>query len=105
MEIDDPQAMAALLTTARGVVKDRLQPQLRGEGRFEAAMVANAMALAARALERPGTAWSARVVPPLDLPLEPGAAAAHARHLRPHVRQRLEVTQPGYPERVGGAPI
>ncbi|MFW5834294.1 MAG: hypothetical protein ACOCYE_09365 [Pseudomonadota bacterium] len=105
MEIDDRRAMAALLTTARAVLKERLQPQLRGEGRFEAAMVANAMALAARALEEPGTAWSKREVGPAASALASGDAAARARALRLHVAARLRVTQPGYVERVATAPL
>lgn len=105
MEIDDPRAIAMLLATARQVVQTQLRPELTGEARVDAAMVANALALAARALLAPGTAWSARTTPSLPDMLAPGTAAAAARALRPHVAARLAVTQPGHAERVAGMPV
>ena len=98
MEIDDRAAMAALLATARDILQRRVRPELAGEAKLDAAMIANAVGLAARALERPGTAWSARTV------ADTGGAAERARALRPHVAARLAVTSPDYPAQVDGAP-
>jgi len=98
MEIDDRAAMAALLATARDILQRRVRPELAGDAELDAAMIANAMALAARALERPGTAWSGRDV------ASPGSVAERARALRPHVAARLAVTNPNYPSEIANAP-
>ncbi|MFP4271385.1 MAG: hypothetical protein ACLFTL_12570, partial [Alphaproteobacteria bacterium] len=73
MEIDDPHAMAALLASARDILERRVRPELAGDARIDAAMIANAIGLVARALEQPGTAWSTRAVASV------GTAAARAR--------------------------
>jgi len=99
MEIDDPKAMAALLATACDVLNARVRPALAGEARLDAAMIANAMGLAARTLERPGTAWSARPVEATA-----GRVGDRARALRPHVAARLEASHPGYADEVDDAP-
>ena len=99
MEIDDPDAMAALLATARDILQRRVRPELEGDVKLDAAMIANAMGLAGRALARPGTAWSARA-----LTDESAAIGARVRALRPHVEARLDVAQPGYLEQVRDAP-
>ena len=44
-------ATADLLQVARGALRERVMARLDGEGRYEAAMVANAMAIAVRELE------------------------------------------------------
>jgi hypothetical protein len=98
MEIDDRAAMAALLATARDILQRRVRPELAGDAKLDAAMIANALGLAGRALERPGTAWSTRTV------ATAGGAAERARALRPHVADRLAVTGPDYPAAVEGAP-
>jgi hypothetical protein len=98
MEIDDRAAMAALLATAAEILERRVRPALAGDAKLDAAMVANAMGLAARALAQPGTAWSAREV------ASGGTAAERARALRPHVRARLAVANPGYLHQIDGAP-
>ena len=46
-----PGATADLLQVARGALRERVMARLDGEGRYEAAMVANAMAIAVRELE------------------------------------------------------
>ncbi len=46
------QEMAALLRTGREELRARLMPELAGEDRYLAAMIANCMAIAARMLER-----------------------------------------------------
>ncbi|MEO1092515.1 MAG: hypothetical protein AAFX81_17985 [Pseudomonadota bacterium] len=104
MELDDEAALASLLVTARAVLRERLLPELGGERRTEAAMVANAMAIAARALTHPGPAWAAREVPALPVPPTPADVQRLVAALRPHVAARLEVTQPGYVAAVDGAP-
>ncbi len=93
MEIDDRQALAALLVTARDLLRTRVQPELEVERRLDAAMIANAMGLVARALERPGTAWS-----------QQGAGSNDIEALRRAVRARLAVANPGYLEQVEDAP-
>jgi hypothetical protein len=98
MEIDDRAAMAALLATAGHVLRERVRPELDGDAKLDATMIANAVALAARALERPGTAWSRR-----DVTIT-GGVAERARALRPHVAARLAVTDPNYPDEIAGAP-
>jgi hypothetical protein len=98
MEIDDRHAMAALLATARDILQRRVRPELAGDARLDAAMIANAMGLATRALGQPGTAWSTRAV------ASAGTAVERARALRPHVAARLAVTNPGYPDEVDAAP-
>lgn len=98
MEIDDRHAMAALLATARDILERRVRPELTGDAKLDAAMIANAMGLAARALAQPGTAWSTRAVATAD------AAATRARALRPHVAARLAVTNPDYLNQVENAP-
>ena len=98
MEIDDPEAMAALLATARDILQRRVRPALDDDAKVDAAMIANAMGLAARAFARPGTAWSARDV------ATAGTTAERVRALRPHVEARLAVAQPGYLEEVRDAP-
>ena len=91
--------MAALLATARDILQRRVRPELEGAAKLDAAMIANAMGLATRALHQPGTAWSARAV------AAPGGTTAdRARALRPHVQARLAVAQPGYLEQVRDAP-
>ena len=98
MEIDDRRAMAALLTTARDILQRRVQPELAGEPRLDAAMIANAIGLVVRALASPGTAWSDQRVAPV------GEPAARVRLLRAQVRARLQVTNPGYIAEVEDAP-
>ncbi len=49
-------ATADLLEVARTVLREQVMPALDGGGRFEAAMVANAMAIAIREIEQGGTA-------------------------------------------------
>ncbi len=93
MEIDDPTAMAALLKTAQALLRSRVQPQVTGEAKLDAAMIANAMGQVARALEHPGTAWSALSPAPHDV-----------GGLRPLVARRLAVTNPGYTTDVADAP-
>ena len=44
-------ATGDLLAVARAALRERVMPRLDGEGRYEAAMVANAMAIAIRELE------------------------------------------------------
>lgn len=44
-------ATGDLLAVARAALRERVMPRLDGEGRYEAAMVANAMAIAVRELE------------------------------------------------------
>ncbi len=99
MEIDDPEAMAALLATARDILQRRVRPELTGEAKLDAAMIANALGLVARTLETPGTAWSTRAVA-----LTGGSVAERVRMLRPHVVARLAVAQPGYLDDVRDAP-
>jgi hypothetical protein len=48
--VSDALALASLLEVARERLREELAPCLDGEGRFTAAMVGNAMAIAARAL-------------------------------------------------------
>lgn len=93
METDDPKAMAALLATARDVLRSRVQPHLQGEAKLDAAMIANAMGLVVRALQDPGASWSAQAS---------GDTGVEA--LRAHVKRRLAVTNPGYAEQVRDAP-
>jgi hypothetical protein len=100
MEINDRAAMAALLATARKILQGRIRAELSGDAKLDAAMIASAMGLAARALEQPGTAWSARPVATAGA----AAARARARALRPHVRARLAVTNPDYVAQVDDAP-
>ena len=52
-------ATADLLEVARTVLREQVMPALDGGGRFEAAMVANAMAIAIREIEQGGTARAA----------------------------------------------
>lgn len=44
-------ATGDLLAVARAALRERVMPRLDGEGRYEAAMVANAMAIAIREVE------------------------------------------------------
>ena len=50
--MNDAEKTAALLVEARLVLRERIMPTLAGEARFEAAMIANVMAIAARTLEQ-----------------------------------------------------
>jgi hypothetical protein len=93
MEIDDRRALAALLATARDILRSRVQPELAGERKLDAAMIANAMGLVARALEHSGTAWS-----------QQGGTAAEVHALRAAVRARLAVANPAYLDQVRDAP-
>jgi len=99
MEIDDQRAMAALLATAREHLNARVRPELAGDARVEAAMVANALGLVARGLAQPGTAWTTQPRPPAT-----GGVGERARALRAHVGARLAVTNPAYVAEVADAP-
>lgn len=62
--MSETQQTVALLAEARRVLREVLMPQLPGGARFEAAMVANVMAIAARSLElgeAPAAADAARL--------------------------------------------
>jgi len=52
-------ATGDLLAVARAALRERLVPRLDGEGRYDAAMVGNAMAIAIRELELGGAARAA----------------------------------------------
>lgn len=94
MDLDDPAVLAALLRTARAALRAGPRPSLEHEASVEAEQAAEAIALVARAREAGGIGWSRAA----------GANAARAHALRPHVRARLAVTKPGYPDEVAGAP-
>ena len=100
MPFDDRAALAALLATARDVLEERVWPRLDGDGAADddAALIARALALAARALAEPDRSWST-----LDPPTG-GNSRARAAALRRPTAERLAVTNPGYAEEVEGAP-
>ncbi len=112
-----PAELADLLDTARAVLRERIAPAVPAELRFETAMVANAMAIAARAARGlPGAAEArglARLYPEAgDAPPEvlrrrlvadirAGRLDAAGRHLAAHllwprVRERLALSSPEY---------
>jgi hypothetical protein len=111
--------MAGLLAVARLVLRQDLLPRLVGEDRFTAAMIANAMAIAARDAEfgadireRERQALVAFYAAPTVTPLEPllrrlardlrkgRLAAADEPRLRAlleaRARGRLEISNPDY---------
>lgn len=112
-----PADLADLLLTARDVLRTRIAPGVPAELRFEAAMVANAMAIVARsAAGLPGAAEAAGLA---RLYPEPGGAPAAelrrrlvaeiragrldaagehlvAHLLWPRVRERLAASSPEY---------
>lgn len=98
MPFDDRAALAALLATAREVLEERVRPRLDGAADDEAALIARALGLAARALAEPGRAWSA-LEPPTG-----GNTRARATALRRQTAERLAVTNAGYAAEVEGAP-
>ena len=98
MPFDDRAALAALLATAREVLERRVRSGLDGAADDDAAMIARALGLAARALAEPDRAWST-----LDPP-SGGNSRARAAALRRPTAQRLAVTNPDYAEEVEGAP-
>jgi predicted methyltransferase MtxX (methanogen marker protein 4) len=59
--VSDLERAASLLTVAREALRRELAPELAGEQRYLAAMIANAMAIAARALEQGGGAEAAEL--------------------------------------------
>lgn len=70
----DPKA-ADLLETARAVLRETILPQLPASARYEALMVANAMAIAARQMaagERPVEEAGRRLAAIYGLPAETG---------------------------------
>ncbi|MGF1476303.1 MAG: hypothetical protein ACFB6S_12135 [Geminicoccaceae bacterium] len=86
--------IASLFLEARNVLRSTLQPSLEGDDRFQAAMVANALAIGARAADTGGfPTWSDH---------ESVAKAARAGEaididaLKTTVLSRLEVASPGY---------
>lgn len=112
-----PDDLADLLLTARAVLRERIAPAVPAELRFDAAMVANAMAIAARAARGlPGAAEAEglrRLYPETaELGLEAlrrrlvadiragrmDDAGAHlaAHVLWPRVRERLALSNPEY---------
>lgn len=112
-----PADLADLLLTARAILRERLAPAVPAELRFEAAMVANAMAIAARAAQGlPGAAEAEglrRLYPEaadagpealrrrLVAEIRAGRLDASGRHLAAHVlwprvRERLALSNPDY---------
>lgn len=98
MPFDDRAALAALLATARDVLEERVWPRLDAAADDNAALIARALALAARALAEPDRSWSTLEPPPA------GGIRARATALRRQVAMRLAVTNPNYVENVDGAP-
>ena len=112
-----PGELVDLLRTAREVLRERIAPAVPAELRFETAMVANAMAIAARAGERlPGAAEAEglrRLYPEaVDAPLaalrarlvadiragrlDGAGARLVADVLAPRVGERLALSNPEY---------
>jgi hypothetical protein len=113
-----PSDLVDLLETARLLLRERIQPAVPAELRFETAMVANAMAIVARAAagRLPGAAEAAglrRLYPEeADAPVEAlrrrlvadiragrldGAGTHLVAHvLQPRVRERLALSSPEY---------
>jgi hypothetical protein len=112
-----PAELADLLETARHVLRERIAPAVPAELRFETAMVANAMAIAARAARglpgaaeaeglrrlypeaasEPVDALRRRLVADIRAGRMDGAGAHLAAHvLWPRVRERLALSNPEY---------
>jgi hypothetical protein len=97
--------VAGLLAVARDAVRQEMMPRLAGEDRYRAAMVANAIAIAIRALEAPEDgSEEARRRLAADIRagrVGPEAADLVEPALRRSVEARLRISNPGALEPAG----
>ncbi|MDX6750976.1 DUF6285 domain-containing protein [Geminicoccaceae bacterium 1502E] len=90
----DAQQLASLLEIARHTLRQKLLPELEGERKFQAAMIANALAVAARSLDGGGEAEQEERAAlrrlyalPEDAPPEPGELESLRRRLVDDLRR------------------